>query len=442
MQNSTSFRLRESVTLKIFILGVIALILLIPAEMIKNIIKEREERRNEVIAEINSKWGYQQIIKGPVITIPYLRFYKSGNEELSMKEYFHILPEALNVTGSIDPEIRYRGMYKVVAYHALTEFSGSFSAPDLQKYGISHDNLLLNEAFISIGISDMKGINNPVDIVFDGKTYQTGPGTALPEMLSSGISCPVRIKELSMNSFKFLIDLNGSESFRIMPIGKTTSMSLKSTWANPSFEGDILPDERNVTDNGFDARWQILDLNRNYPQQWIGNTSVLNDAGIGVSLLFPVDIYQKSERSVKYAIMFLALTFVTFFFSEVLQKKRIHPVNYLLVGAALCLFYALLISLAEQLGFGLSFIIASAATIGLISIFTGSIFNNFRIGILTSICLIILYSFLFIILQLQDYSLLMGSVGLFIILAILMYFSRRIRWENPIGSENKQEVPE
>lgn len=219
-------------------------------------------------------------------------------------------------------------------------------------------------------------------------------------------------------------------------------MSLKSTWANPSFEGDILPDERNVTDNGFDARWKILDLNRNYPQQWIGNTSVLNDAGIGVSLLFPVDIYQKSERSVKYAIMFLALTFVTFFFSEVLQKKRIHPINYLLVGAALCLFYALLISLAEQLGFGLSYIIASAATIGLISIFTGSIFNNFRIGILTSICLIILYSFLFIILQLQDYSLLMGSVGLFIILAILMYFSRRISWENPIGSENKQEVPE
>jgi inner membrane protein len=435
MQNSLSFKLKQSITLKLFILGIIAFVLLIPAEMIKNTINEREERRNEVVAEISSKWGNQQVVRGPVMTIPYLRFYKSGNEELSMKEYLHILPEELNVTGSIDPEIRYRGMYKVVTYHALTEFSGFFSAPDLIKLGIGRENLLMNEVFISIGISDMKGINKPVDIEFDSKTNHSDPGTALPEMLSFGISSPVEFKELSRHSFKFNIDLNGSESFRIMPVGKTTSFNLKSEWANPSFEGDILPDERQVTDKGFEANWQILDLNRNYPQQWTGNNSVFNNAGIGVSLLFPVDIYQKSERSVKYAIMFLALTFVTFFFSEVLNKKRIHPVNYLLVGAALCLFYALLISMAEQVGFGLAYFIASGATISLISIFTGSIFNNFKIGVLVLICLIILYSFLYIILQLQDYSLLMGSIGLFIILAILMYFSRRISWENTSTSD-------
>ena len=423
-------------TLKLLILGVLAMILLIPAQMIKNIVNEREERRNEVVSEINSKWGIRQIIRGPVLTIPYLKFYKSGNEEHSIKDYLHVLPEELNVEGVINPETRYRGMYKVITYQSALDFSGSFSAPDFQKIGISRENLLLNEAFLSLGISDMKGINRPIDIAFDGQNIRSSPGTSLPDLLNSGVSAFIDLKDPEENSFRFSIDLNGSESLKISPIGKKTVINLNSSWATPSFEGDFLPDDRNVTDKGFDARWEILDLNRNFPQQWTGNNFTFNDTGVGVSLLFPVDIYQKSERSVKYAIMFLSLTFVIFFFIEVINKKRIHPVNYLLVGAALCLFYSLLISLAEQFGFGLSYIIASTATIGLISIFSGFLFNNRKIGLILALCLALLYLYLYIILQLQDYSLLMGSIGLFFILGILMYFSKRISWENTSSTEN------
>jgi len=181
-----------------------------------------------------------------------------------------------------------------------------------------------------------------------------------------------------------------------------------------------------------------LHLNRTYPQQWTDDSYYIDDSAFGVGLLFPVDQYQKSLRSAKYAIMFISLTFLVFFFTELLNKKRIHPIQYLLVGLGLSIFYSLLVSLSEHMSFNWAYLIAGVSIIGLITAYAHSIFKNLRLTAILSLILVILYLFLFTILQLQDYSLLLGSIGLFLTLAIVMYLSRKIDWYANMLSEKQE----
>lgn len=212
-----------------------------------------------------------------------------------------------------------------------------------------------------------------------------------------------------------------------------TLVRIQSKWNTPSFDGAFLPDKRTIDKDGFSATWTILHLNRNFPQQWKDNEYLIADWSFGVDLLFPVDQYQKSYRSAKYAIMFIALTFLTFFFSEVLNKIRVHPIQYLLIGFALCIFYSLLISLSEHIGFGLAYLIGSIAIITMITAYSASILKDKILTALVSFILIALYVFLFTILQLEAYSLLMGSIGLFIVMSVIMYLSRNVDWYSPIS---------
>ncbi|MCC8153084.1 MAG: cell envelope integrity protein CreD, partial [Tannerellaceae bacterium] len=226
--------------------------------------------------------------------------------------------------------------------------------------------------------------------------------------------------------------LKGSTSINFLPLGKHTQVHVKGDWKNPGFTGDFAPDYT-LENGGFDASWSVMNFNRNLPDQWNGSPSLdLHNAGFGVNLISSVDHYQQNMRSAKYALMFIALTFVVFFFVELLTNKRIHIVQYLLVGVALILFYNLLLSLSEQINFAFAYLIASLATIGLIVSCAYSIFKNkTQTGILVTI-LVILYLFLYVVLQLEDIALLIGSIGLFIILAGIMYFSRKINWHKPI----------
>ena len=207
-------------------------------------------------------------------------------------------------------------------------------------------------------------------------------------------------------------------------------MNLNSDWGDPKFNGAFLPDNHKITEKNFDAHWKVLHLNRNFPQQWHGNQFQVNDAAFGVSLLIPVDHYQKSTRSAKYAIMIIAFTFLVFFFVEVLNKTRIHPIQYFLVGLALIIFYSLLLAISEHLNFNLAYLISSLATISLVVLYAHSIFRKISLSRFTALTLIILYAYVFVILQLQDYALLMGSIGLFVVMAIVMYLSRKIDWYN------------
>lgn len=431
-------RLKNSIFFKISLIVIIALLLLIPTSMIESLIHEREITQRIAIREVSSKWGGEQTLSGPIVTIPYYRYVKqfsrkdSTTKIVQLKEHIHFLPNELNIEGEIFPEKRYRGIYEIVVYNSKINISGVFNNIRFKDLDIPRKNILFDKAFISIGINDLRGIEKQIDLNWNSDVLSFNPGTVTNDILETGINAriPVEMSDSVSYKFDFDLDLKGSQMLYFVPVGKITNVKINSTWNNPSFNGSFLPDSRIISDTSFSANWNILHLNRNFPQKWIGDTHNISYASFGVDLLLPVDNYQKSIRSIKYAILFIALTFMVFFFVEILNKKFIHPVQYILVGIALIVFYSLLLSLSEHMKYNIAFIVSALATLLLISGYVKAILKSTNLTMLISGILFILYSFIFVIIQLQDYALLIGSIGLFIILGLVMYFSRKIDWYN------------
>jgi inner membrane protein len=423
---------RASVTLKLAIISFLILLLLIPESMLQSLITERLQLRDEAIAEVSSKWGGPQTIGGPVISIPYLVTSKDEkNNTVTTKEYAHFLPDKIAVTGNVTPEKRYRGIYVVVLYNGKMHLQGKFSKLNYEAAGVSSGELLFNEAVMTVGITDMKGIKNKIQVRLNGKDIEAEPGTISNQIFASGINIPLAMTAKdTLFDFALDLDLNGSSEINFLPMGKETDVTLSSKWGNPSFQGDFLPDSRDIKANEFSASWHILQLNRNYPQQGTGNFIGNTGSDFGVKFILPVDEYQKTTRSAKYGIMFIIITFLSFFFIEILNKRRIHPIQYLLVGFAVVLFYLLLLSISEHISFDLSYLISSVVILALISSYAWFVFANKKLTIVFSGILAILYAFFYSLLQLQDYSLLLGSGGLLLILAAIMYLTRRIDWYN------------
>jgi len=425
-----SAKISNSVTFKIITMTIIVILLLIPALMIESLIHEREKRKKEVTEEIGAKWGREQTLTGPVISIPYKAYYKDkdGNTVFSI-EYAHFLPDSLDITGKLYPERRYRGIYETVLYNAQVDLTGSFSVPQIEQLGIQPEDIMWSEALITFGISDMRGIKDKIGALFNGDSLTMNPGLKsndiFPAGISAGISWP---NKTEICSFKFSLNLNGSEQINFLPLGRMTNVKVTSDWPDPSFLGAYLPYERNINKDGFEAQWKILDLNRNYPQSWKDNRYALNDSSFGIKLFIPVDIYQKSMRTAKYAIMFIVFTFIAFFFSEIMNKVRVHPIQYLLIGLAIMLFYSLLVSISEHTNFNFAYIISSISVIALITGYAKAILKKTNMSVMVGGILVILYGYLFVILQLEDYALLMGSVGLFVVLGLVMYLTRKIDW--------------
>lgn len=431
---------RRSVTLKLFSIGILILLLLIPSTMIQSLVYERQSIRASAVEEVSSKWGREQTVAGPVITLPYLerRTNEKGQVEL-VKQYAHFLPDELNVSGDLKTEERHRGIHVVVLYTGKIRVQGRFKAPDIGSLGIAAADARPQEASMMLGITDMKGIKGEINLRLNDTTYSFGPGLPAKDLFASGASMPISLTGDTTYTFDFTLDLNGSSALHFLPFGRTTSVTLKSPWASPSFEGYALPESRDVQTSGFTATWKMTQLNRNYPQQGLGNFiggnadeySLANQeayAGFGVRLLLPVDHYTETYRSVKYCLMFIVITFLTFFFVEILNKRRIHPIQYLLVGFAICLFYVLLLSISEHLNFGKSYLIACLAILGLITYYVWHIFHNRKMTLVFSGLLALLYGFFYSLLQLEDYALLLGSLGLFVILGTIMYLTRKVDW--------------
>lgn len=420
-----------SVLWKMGTIFVITLILLIPASLIKGLVNERQNTKSEAVAEVGDKWGTDQIITGPILSIPY-----KTNHSNSFTNYLHVLPESLNVNGKIIPETLNRGIFEVAVYDSQSTLTGDFQLPDLKKLEIQPEDLLLDQARLNLGISDMKGIQDDVKVKWNSSNISFEPGISHlhKDVLKTGISAPIELllskDEQNLNSTNFQIQLNikGSESIAFVPVGKETNVRLLSSWNSPSFNGDFVPKERTITESGFNASWIVTHLNRNFPQYWQNSRPDLNSAAFGVDLFIPVDNYQKSERSIKYAILFIGLTFLVFFFIEVRNKRPVHPVQYSLIGIALCFFYLLLVSVSEHLSFNLSYLIAGSSTIILVTGFTKSILKNTNLTLMMGSILSTLYLFIFMLIQLEEYALLTGSVGLFLILGLIMFFSRKIDW--------------
>ena len=427
---------RGSITLRIVTVTILILLLLIPVSMIESLIRERSMLRESVVSEVSDSWGQHQTLTGPILSIPYTYYVETDEDNLIERTgYAYFLPDVLTITGEVAPNVRYRSIYEVVVYTSDLKIEGSFPRPDFSTYDIEPENILWEDAAITVGLTDLRGINDSVTMQWANQSTTFGPGTATKGVVDSGITTSVNLApdpaSSDVLSFSFDLSLNGSRYLHFTPLGQETNVSITSPWPDPSFDGAFLPDERSVSDDGFSASWKVLHMNRNYPQAWLGQQHEVLSSSFGVRLLMPVDAYQKSTRSVKYAIMFILLTFATFFFVEVINSKRIHPIQYIMIGFALCIFYVLLLSISEHLTFNVAFIVSSIAITLMITLYSVSLFKNSRLTMLTAGLLALMYGFIYTVLQLQDYALLIGSLGLFIVLASFMYLSRNIDWYAP-----------
>jgi inner membrane protein len=421
----------QSFTFKGFIIGVLTLFLLIPNVMIQNLIWERQQRSVSTIEKINEKWSREQTICGPVLTIPFTTTRLDADRKNYVKENheLNITPESVNIHTQVFPEERYYGIYKTILYKSENTINGEFAAID--KSLTVNKEMHFDKAYISFGVSDLRGVTNLFEINLNGKTYAAEVGNndrTIGKRLIVNLKDFITAESEETLKFDCKLNLNGSGNINFIPIGNHTQVDVEGDWKAPGFIGSFSP-EFELTEKGFSASWSVLSFNRSIPENWEDNqVETFSDTSFGVNLVNTVDHYQQNMRSAKYALMFIALTFVVFFFVEVLTKKRIHPAQYLLVGIALILFYSLLLSISEHLGFATSYIIASFATIALIVSYAHGIFKNIAQTTILTLILTILYVFLYVILQLVDVALLIGSIGLFIILGIIMFLSQKIKW--------------
>jgi inner membrane protein len=434
-------RWHQSITLKLALLAFLGLLFLIPLQLIKEVIMERQSNGDKVMKEISDQWAAKQCFAGPVLNIP-IRTIPAEKEEKSVTKIWHILPENLEIKGDIRPEIRYRGIYQAVVYDSEIEINGQLIIPETD--ALKNFEVLWNEAYYTIGISDNRGLKGKIILKTDSTELEAEPGVRDNDIFQSGISFinPVLIPGKKI-TLAMKLSLSGSSGLLLTPLGKTTIAHLQSGWNSPSFNGSFLPIKRNIDEKGFTAEWEVTHLNRNFPQSWTGNSYHPMESSFGVDLFQPVDHYQKSYRSSRYGLLFIALTFLVLIFLEITGKEAIHIFHYFLVSLGLVLFFSLLNSLSEQVGFNLAYLISSAATILMISVFTRTLFREKKKAFIVFGMLVILYSFIFILLTLNDFAYLAGNIGLFLLLSVVMMLSGRISLfktvmedETPGGIEN------
>jgi len=423
---------KESVTLRIIIIVVLIALLLIPLVMVQSLIRERQSYRDEAVNDIYQSWAYNQVIGGPVLTLEKeFQKEKENGEKYSVLHKQYFLPNKLEVNCELVPEIRYRGIYEVVLYSAKVNIKGFFNYTEFSE--MTKDR----EGYLSFSISDLRGIRENINLKWSDLNYEVNPGLKSKDIFKNGFYSSVRLNNVQ-NKYEFDLQilLKGSEALEFIPLGQMTDVKVNSKWTNPSFIGSFLPSERKINSDGFAAQWNINHFNRDYPQVWGNRNYDVYPSSFGVKLLMPVDEYQKTMRTSKYGIMIIMLTFVTFFMIEVFSKKAIHPIQYSLIGLSLVLFYSILLSISEYIVFQYSYILSAVLIIGLISLYVRSIYSNLKIGLTIGTLLLLFYGFMYVILQLQDYSLLLGNIALFIILAAIMYITRKINWFDILNNKD------
>ncbi len=420
----------NKILIKSLITGALILVMLIPTIFISNLVTERQERQSHVTAEVSDRWAKAQVLSGPYIYLPY-KTVRLDEHKKPVEDFNHliIIPDKLDVNGQVSHELRQRSIYKVLLYKASLRNTGNFEFK-LPKI-TSHSVIQWQDAKICYNLSDLKGIEERLVINFNGATYELSPGLPSEEIGKPGLSAPISLVAADEGKgLAFIINLKikGSEQLHFIPLSGDSRFTLQSTWANPSFDGNNLPSTRSVSDKGFTATWNFNKANLPFGtilQDFKFDTSSL---AFGVTMIQPADGYAKTDRCIKYAILFIGLTFSLFFIIELLQKKPVHPVQYILIGLALIIFYTLLLSFSEFIVFDLSYLFAALATISLISSYAYGHFRSLKTAGIFGGVLSLLYGFTFVLIRLEDTALLIGSIGLFIIIAIAMYASRKINW--------------
>jgi len=457
-----SRKFTKSLTFKGMMIALLTLLLLIPGAMIQDLIEERQDRSRETVDKINDKWSDSQTLCAPLLMVPYTTTKIGPDKKPYYEEHMlYITPKELKIDVSLTPVEKHYGIYKAILYKSDIHFEGNFS--ELDNLEIENSELHFDKAQIAIGVTDLRGVSQNPEFKIDDKMLETTVGEMKffsvfknsdedmtygsrsyydSDDIISGKSLIVNLKDIALNeslsqsiNFDCTMKLNGSSAINFVPIGQHTAVTVNGQWSSPSFIGSFSPES--TIDNGqFSANWSILSFNREIPEMWSDdNISNLGDNSFGVNLIETVDHYQQNMRSAKYALMFIALTFIVFFFVEIFTKKPIHIFQYVLVGIALILFYSLLLSLSEQIGFGWAYLIASIATISLITIYFYSLIKQKGATFILAAIMLILYAFLYIILQIEDYALLFGSIFLFIILGVIMFVSNKIKSGKQVPAE-------
>jgi inner membrane protein len=434
--------LRRSQLLRVLLIGFLVLLLQIPIAMIYGLIDARRSTRDEAVAEVTRTWGESQTILGPALAVPYVKRWVEESQGRSVaraaEQHAIFLPETLRIEGRLETEVRYRGIFEVPVYKMTATLQGRFAPPSLKERGIAPEDVRWERAQVRVGIADARAIQNQAALTWEGRDVAFLPGTGEFGGGASGIHAPLDgAAARAGGAFSIPLTLNGSSAIAVAPFGRETTVHLTSNWPDPKFQGNWLPARREVTAAGFDAEWSIPSLGRNYPQSWTSAAPVDDDAlkgsTFGFDLLTPIDPYRMAERSAKYESLFLLFTFLSLWLFEILAGRRIHSLQYLLVGAAMCVFYLLELSLAEHLGFGLAYLLASAAVVGLITHYSSAVLQGRGRAAIVGAIVAALYGFLYVLLRNQDYALLVGSVGLFLVLALVMTLTRKIDWHR-VGS--------
>lgn len=465
MEKEKSFYEKKGVitTIKLILIGALILLLLIPNFFISELIKERKVRQSNVTDEISKTFSGSQYLIGPILKIPFEEKVFILNEKgdktgeiVEKINYAYFLPQELNIKGDVKTHMLYRGIYETVVYSSDLHFSGFFSKDLVNKWIEQQSNkqILWNFIEIFIAFSDQKGIQNNPIISWNKENINFDQLNTIPTVLSNndynydygydsennfyfislpqqGIQSYINYDTKIDNTFSFNLALKGSNYLMFSPLGETTNVSLNSNWHSPSFIGNFLPnpETKQISNTGFKSDWQVLHFNRLIPKLFFQDNSIdFKKSHFGVEFEIEADHYQKTQRSIKYMILIITLTFLIFFITEIIKNLRIHIFQYILIGLAISIFFILLLALSEIIGFDKAYISAAIVTILLISIYSLAIFRNRNSTLLLLVLLILLYVFIFIIIQLVEYSLLVGASGLFIILALIMYATRKIKF--------------
>ncbi len=439
-------------TVAIFLL---MLLLLIPIAMISSSITERKYYSQSVVDDIARSSSYSQTITGPVLVVPYSKIVRTASyndkkekviEESLVYGKLKFLPELFNLNGELKTELRKRGIYSARLYHSDNNISGKFLIP--KDFGVNEnlEDYIFEQPYLAMGINDIRGIDNSLVMNINGKDFAMEPGSKLT-VLSNGVHTEltgIEFVDVTPLSFSLHLKLTGTESFSIVPIGKETRVNMASDWPHPKFVGNFLPADSTITDAGFNANWQTSFFATNMQEDFMrcankNECTSFNEKQFGVNLIDPVDQYVKSDRAIKYAILFIGLTFACFFLFEIMKRLQVHPVQYTLVGLALAFFYLLLLSLSEHIGFNYAYVISASSCVLLIGIYVCFVLRSVLRGIGFTLGLSVLYGLLFGLLSAEDYALLMGSVLLFSILAAIMLLTRNVDWY-AIGVKTNSEV--
>jgi inner membrane protein len=442
------WRLFRSPAFKLILIGILLLMLGIPLFMVWALTEERKGRADQVAAEVAESWGSYQSISGPVLVVPYTVKISSTldgkpveTDELRRAVF---LPERVDVTAKADTEVLRRSIFDVTVYGSEITIAGRFAAPDFAATIGAASSVRWNEAILAVAISDVSGLEQSAALAVNGdQGHAFEPSLGIPGYQLNGIHVPIgRLPAFAPAAgavlagpaafdFATTLALKGSGQLDFAPVARETAVKIVSPWPHPSFFGAFAPLERSVSQSGFEASWRVPNLARSVPDAWTltdGGFERLSPYQFGVRFYQPVDFYGMVVRALKYAFVFLAAAFLAVFLLELMSERRVHPVQYFFVGISMLFFYVLLLSTSEHIGFAPAYILSSIATGGMLSLYVGMSLASWRKGLILLVGFAVFYALLYLLLTLEDYALLAGAVGGFILLAATMFLTLKVDW--------------